>query len=263
MMAISTMVKQTFLIFIYKDKNKANLSSDTEAKISDNLIQNQETDSMAEIEEKDDNFYIFRRYEISKLSGKVYGKPVYYFVVAVMVSYLYIGVTSNGIIAGNSLSVIIGKSLGDKLPDYGYHIIVSSFYFISLIIALNNINKLKQLSIFIVACRFIIIFIVIGSCIYSIVKFGAAKISEIPQFETPNITIMIGNSLFFFMSHHSMPGMVENFTPQKNLIKLLVISYISSLIIMLTFGYLALFAFGQYKNQADCDYNKFPCAIQV
>lgn len=211
-------------------------------------------------DEKEDNFYILKRFEISKLANKIFQKPTYFFSVTILVCYLYIGVTSNGIIAGNSLIDIIGKTFDTTLGGEYYYVIVGVFYFISILIALNNISSLKQFSIFIMICRFTIILMIIGCSVYSIGKYGGASFDEIPKFNGSNITIMIGNSLFFFMSHHSMPGMVENFTPQKHLMKLLVIGYIGSLVLMLVYGYISVFAFG--VADYPCDNHQFPCGIQ-
>jgi hypothetical protein len=72
---------------------------------------------------------------------------------------------------------------------------------------------------------------------------------------------MIGNSLFVFMSHHSIPGMVENFTPQRRLIKLLIVGYFFSLIFIVLYSYVGLFAFSD--PSFSCDKNApFPIAIQ-
>jgi amino acid permease len=215
--------------------------------------------SQASDDESDDSFFIFKRYEISKLANKVFNKPLYFCVVIIMVCYLYISVTSNGILAGNTLKDIIGRTIGQKLEDFWYLFIVFSFYCFAIIISLNNINKLKKLSMFIIACRFSIILIIIGTCIYSMATNGVAKMEQIPKFNISNITIMIGNSLFFFMSHHSIPGMVENFSPQRKLIRFLVIGYIIALILLLTLGYLALFTFSQFSV---CDSEVFPSAIR-
>ncbi len=212
------------------------------------------------VREKNDSFYIFKRYEISKLACKVFNKPLYFSCVTIIICYLYISLTSNSVIAGNSLKFIISKSFDRELPEYSYYIIVGSFFFCIFIMSLNNINNLKKLSMFIMVCRFLLILLVMGCCIYSLVKNGAAKYEEMPKADFRNITIMIGNSLFFFMSHHSIPGMVENFKPQRNLIKLLIIGYTISLVIMLVYGYLSLLTFAQYK---DCNFNNYPCAIQV
>ena len=181
--------------------------------------------------------------------------------VITIICYLYIGVTSNGIIAGNNLKDIIGKTFKKDMPDYSYHIIVACFFIITITIALNNIKHLKKFSMFIMIMRFVIIFLIIGCCIYSIGKYGVAKFKDIPKFDISNITVMIGNSLFVFMSHHSIPGMVENFTPQRRLIKLLIIGYFFSLIFIVIYSYVGLFAFS--KPELSCDKNSdFPIAIQ-
>ena len=109
--------------------------------------------------------------------------------------------------------------------------------------------------------RFVIIFLIMGCCFYSIGKYGAAKFKDIPKFDISNITVMIGNSLFVFMSHHSIPGMVENFTPQRRLIKLLIIGYIFSLIFIVSYSYVGLFAFSKPELSCDKD-DPFPIAIQ-
>jgi amino acid permease len=211
-------------------------------------------------EEDNDPFYISTRVEISKMANKVYSKPIYYFIVLSMICYLYIGLTSNAMIAGRSLKSILSKTLDQELPETTYYLIVSIFFLSVVSLALYNINHLKKLSMFVMVLRFIMIFLIMGSCIYSIVHYGGANISQIPKFELKNITVIIGNSLFLFMSHHSMPGMVENFKPQKNLIKLLVTAYMCSLILMLIYGYVSLFAFGHIL---ECSTDIFPCAIQV
>jgi hypothetical protein len=209
--------------------------------------------------EEEDQFFIFKRIEISKMANKVFSKPMYYLIVIAMICYLYIGLTSNAMIAGKSLKSIISKTVGSELPYSYYYLIVVLFYAMVVVIALNNINHLKKFSMFVTVCRFLMIFLILGSCIYSIIHFGSAKLSDIPKFNMPNITVIIGNSLFLFMSHHSMPGMVENFKPQKNLIRLLITAYIMSLLLMLGYGYVSLFAFAHIQT---CSVDDFPCAIQ-
>jgi len=244
-----------------KENNDNNDNNNIEEeKISDEkkgllVIENENT-----MDEKNDSFYIAKRFEISKLS-KALSKPGYFFVVITIICYLYVGVTSNGIIAGNNLKDIIGKTFDTELPDYSYYIIVSCFFIITITIALNNIKHLKKFSMFIMVMRFVIIFLIMGCCFYSMAKYGIAKFSDIPKFDISNITVMIGNSLFVFMSHHSIPGMVENFTPQKRLIKLLIVGYFFSLLFIVLYSYVGLFAFSDPKFS--CDKNApFPIAIQ-
>ena len=230
----------------------------------ENLLEKKQELSHEEVTEdeleRSNTLYIYKRFEISKLS-KALPKAGYFFVVITIICYLYIGVTSNGIIAGNNLKDIIGKSFGVDMPDYSYYIIVLCFFIIVIIIALNNIKHLKKFSMFIMVMRFIIIFLIMGSCFYSMAEFGIAKFSNIPKFDISNITVMIGNSLFVFMSHHSIPGMVENFTPQKRLIKLLVVGYFFSLLFIVAYSYVGLFAFSDPTYSCDKEHD-FPIAIQ-
>lgn len=212
-------------------------------------------------EELNDEFYISERFEISKLSNKIFSKFVYFLVTFILVGYLYVGVTANGILTGNSMIKIIPKTFNFNADENFYTYVVLIFYFLTILISLNNINKLKSFGMLIMICRVIIIILIFSMCFYSISVNGMAKFEDIPMVNFSNITIMIGNSLFFFMSHHSIPGMVENFYPQKNLIKLLVIGYICSLIVMILYGGIALLAFSSFR---DCGCEKvFPCAIQV
>ena len=252
--------KETLNSNIEIDEKKDEGENDEDGRITEEkekilLIENEEN-----FDEKNDSFYISKRFEISKLS-KILPKPGYFFVVITIICYLYIGVTSNGIIAGNNLKDIIGKTFDIDMPDYSYYIIVSCFFIITITIALNNIKHLKKFSMFIMVMRFVIIFLIMGCCFYSMAKYGISKFSDIPKFDISNITVMIGNSLFVFMSHHSIPGMVENFTPQKRLIKLLIIGYIFSLLFIVIYSYVGLFAFS--NPTFSCDKNSpFPIAIQ-
>ena len=236
-----------------KDNKKELLNQD-----DDDLIKGNVPDE--DIIERSNTLYIYKRFEISKLSESL-PKLGYYFVVLTIIFYLYIGVTSNGIIAGNNLKDIIGKTIGIEMPGYSYYIIVVCFFIITIIIALNNIKHLKKFSMFIMIMRFVIIFLILGSCFYSMGKYGVASFSNIPKFDISNITVMIGNSLFVFMSHHSIPGMVENFTPQKRLIKLLIIGYLFSLLFIVVYSYVGLFAFADPTYSCDKEH-PFPIAIQ-
>ena len=238
----------------FDKNNKKNLIGDDRE--SDLIIGDVKEDLL----ERSDSLYIYKRFEISKLS-KALPKIGYYFVTITIICYLYIGVTSNGIIAGNNLKDIIGKTFGIDMPDSSYYIIVLCFFAITIIIALNNIKHLKKFSMFIMIMRFVIIFLIMGCCFYSMGKFGIAPMKDVPKFDLSNITVMIGNSLFVFMSHHSIPGMVENFAPQKRLVKLLIIGYFFSLLFILLYGYVGLFAFS--NHELSCDKNhEFPIAIQ-
>ena len=262
---IDELKSNTLPFQVINDEIDKNQTIDTNAYennmfLKQDLIDNQTIPKEID-EESSDSFYISERYEISKLSNKIFNKFIYFLVSFILIGYLYISLTSNGIIVGNSLITIIPKNFDLNLGESGYQIIVLIFYSLVILISLNNINKLKSFGMIIMLFRIIVIVIIFSLCFYTMgQKTGVAKLQEIPMVNFSNITIMIGNSLFFFMSHHSIPGMVENFYPQKKLNKLLILSYISSLIVMILYGGVSLLTFAHIK---DCDCANFPCAIQV
>jgi amino acid transporter len=211
--------------------------------------------------EEEDEFYIYKRIEISKLSNRIFPKGVYFLIVLFMILYLYINLISSAIITSTSLNHIIIETTNYTDHKQYYIIILSGFYGLVVLMSLYNINKLKKFSIVITILRCLILIFIISCLGYSISKYGHADYNtDIPKFNISNITVMIGNSLYLFMSHHSMPGMVQNFKPQKSLFKLITISYIVSLIILIFYGYVSLLAFG---NQIYCNIKEFPSAINV
>ena len=179
--------------------------------------------------------------------------------------YLYIGIISNTVICSTSLKQILSIIIyGDSslLEDYFYYIIAVSFLMIVLFLSLGNIANLRRFTIFIMLCRFAIIIIIIICCFYAIGKEGASSYSDIPKFNLDNISIMLGNSIFFMMVHHSIPGFVDSFKPQRKLISLLFVAFCISLCVMIGFGVISLIALAKY-NDPNCNNNVFPCPIQV
>jgi hypothetical protein len=246
-------------------EEKLVLEAAAESHINDTIAENPPINEktktkVIDYDEKDDNFYIFKRFELSTLAKQIFPKPIYYTVVGVVICYLYVVITSASIIAANSLRFIVGKMIGYKFPEYWYEIFLGGFYFVVIIISLNNINKLRKFSLLIMCFRLTVILSMFGVCIYCIIINGPADISKVPKFEVENIALMMGNGIFFFMCHHSLPGIVENFYPQKNLKKYIIISYIASLLLLQAIGYTAILAFA---DMTTCDTEVFPSAIEV
>ena len=218
----------------------------------------------SEKDEKEDNFYIFKRFEILKMSKSVLNKPLYACCLLIMIGYLYISLTSNAVLLGSSIEKIIIKTFDlpvnkDDSVGLWYYVVTLGYYILIILISLRNIEELKKFTSIIMAMRFIIITLIFGICIYTIAKYGATDWSEIPKFNFKNITLMLGNTLFYFMIQHSVPGIVEGFRPQKNLNRLLFISFLTSFIIFYLYALVTLLAFGKYKT---CDYNdEYPTAI--
>lgn len=217
-------------------------------------------EGIIEDEEKKDNFYIFKRYEILKLAKGVLNKPLYGCVVLVMIGYLYVSITSNAVLMANSIQKILIETFSiSGNATYLYYVIASVYYLTISTISLRNIEDLKKFTSIIMGARIIVIILIIVSCFIVIGNYGVVSFNQIPKGNFSNITLMLGNTIFFFMCHHSLPGIVEGFQPQAKLINYLFLGYSMSFVFFVFYGILTSLAFGQYKS---CDYmHEFPSAI--
>ena len=201
---------------LQKDNNKIFIDEKEEKEEKEELIID---DSSEDILERSNSLYIYKRFEISKLS-KALPKIGYYFVVLTIICYLYVGVTSNGIIAGNNLKDIIGKSFDIDMPDYSYYIIVICFFIITIIIALNNIKHLKKFSMFIMIMRFLIIFLIMGCCFYSMAEYGIADIKDVPKFDLLLVIFFLYYLLYYIVILVYLLLVIQNIAVIKAMISL-------------------------------------------
>lgn len=232
-------------------------------KINDQtLISSQSPSENEENEEEKDNFFIFKRIEVCKLATKLNGF-LYLFVVIVLILYLYISITSNALLLGNSIDRLIRHEFNiydtnTETLSLIYYISIAVYFILIVIISQKNIEDLKKFTSIVMSARLLVILLFFSLMIYTIITYGPSDISSFPTSNFSNSALMIGNTLFFFMTQHSIPGMIEGFTPQKNLIRLLLISFFSSFSLFFIYGFVSFLAFGQYKS---CDLNVFPAAI--
>lgn len=225
---------------------------------------NEIAEKLADIEEEKDNFHIFKRMEILKMSKSVLNKPLYFSFLFIMIGYLYISLTSNAVLMSNSLEEILIKTFNMKPMKNGhvgmiYYIVLGCYYILILMISQRNIKELQKFTSVIMAARMTVILLIFCSCIYILTEYGATEFSTIPKFNFKNITLMIGNTLFYFMIQHSVPGIIEGVKPQKNLMKLLFLSFVIAFVVFYAYGIVTTLTFGKYTN-CDLD-NQFPSAI--
>lgn len=255
------------------DKQKHQLTSDSldsysydrVTDLSSNFkIQNTTSDNVQVNQisnEEEDNFHIHKRYEILPLAYQISPFPIYIMIAFVFVGYMYIAMCSNSVILGNALYGILSRIIyGDEksLDGRVYYLIVMIYFVIVIFISNNNIEDLKKFTSIILAVRLIVILLFFGSMFYVIIEHGIVDIKTIPLSNFDNVTLMIGNTLLFFMIQHSIPGIVEGFKPQKRLMNLLLFSYLFGFVIFILYGFLAFLAFGKFKH---CDVTQFPSAI--
>ena len=243
------------------EETKSHMQNDNKSEIS--KTQHEVPLILEEHVEAEDNFFIYKRVEICKLASKLKGLPFCMIMIS-LILYLYIAVTASALILGNSLDKLISRefNLENKHDSVGgiYYVSIICFYFLIINISTKNIEDLKKFTLIIMIARIIVICLLFMSMIYIINKYGMSDFSHSPKFDFSNSALMFGNTLFYFMIQHSIPGVIEGFAPQRSLLKLLFISFAFSFIVFYSYGLLSFLAFGKYTS---CDLDEFPSAINA
>jgi amino acid permease len=81
--------------------------------------------------------------------------------------------------------------------------------------------------------RFVMVFMMIGGSIY---YWGADGRDPLPLWDPPNqwphLATVFGNTVFTYIYHHSVPGIIYPIRPQKGLSKMFLIANIVGTIIL-------------------------------
>jgi amino acid permease len=85
-----------------------------------------------------------------------------------------------------------------------------------------------------------------------------------PKVQFTHLATVFGNTVFIFVYHHSVPGIIYPIRPQKNLHKMFLISNIVGALILFAEVQLAWMVFSGRPNTCspESDPVIFPCAIQ-
>lgn len=98
------------------------------------------------------------------------------------------------------------------IPDpYYFGMIV--FGGISIVFSMGNIENTFYLQVTTTVLRFLSIFLMIGTSFVSMFVYGISSASSIHYFNFGYISVLFGNSVFTFLSHHSVSGIVYPVRP--------------------------------------------------
>jgi len=95
----------------------------------------------------------------------------------------------------------------------------------------------------------------VGTSLVSIFAFGCSSLSSINYFNVGYLSVLFGNSVFTFMSHHSVSGIVYPVRPQSKIKHMFLYSFMLGGGMLMLEGFLATFAFAWVKID---DPSKFP-----
>jgi hypothetical protein len=89
---------------------------------------------------------------------------------------------------------------------------------------------------------------------------GEAKHAPVFDFskQITSIGTVFGNTVFIFIYHHSISGIIYPIRPQSSLKKMFMISHIVGYTLLSILGLLAFFTFSGYDNEC----TTYPCKVQ-
>ena len=230
-----------------------------DSKVNEQII----SDKEEHLNDDEDPYFVKKRFEITSIALKHSNVFMKVAILLVFVVFLNISQINLFVISGNAVVNTLARSFftsSHEVPSYLYILIVFIFWFVSTLLSLNDLKFLSKFSIGITFIRFIFFFVILGMTLYTIINYGVSSVDEIPMVDHSYLANMIGNSIFSFMIHHSLPGIFEAFPDQKRFIKVLGVSFIIFTTITLGFAIFALITFAKYKV---CTLEDFPSAIYV
>ena len=100
----------------------------------------------------------------------------------------------------------------------------------------------------------------IGASLVSLFVNGVERPEAVVVMDFDNLEVIFGNTIFVFIMHHSMSGIIYPIRPQKKVYPMLAISFIGGGLVLMLEAVLASFAFGSVEN-TNC--MEFPCKVSV
>ena len=140
-----------------------------------------------------------------------------------------------------------------------YYICIFVFAAISLAFSLGNIENSRGLQIVSMYLRFFTTFLMIIGSLYSIFKYGVTIEFDDLWPHWNHASNLFANTVFVFVIHHSVAGIVKPVRPQKSVYDILFYSFSLGSGILLIESILASVAFSSV-TQPSCD--TFPCEIK-
>lgn len=144
-------------------------------------------------------------------------------------------------------------------PVDPYYLGILIFGGLSLIFSFGNIENSKTLQVTTSGLRFLAIIFMYGGSIFYLGKYGmnAAPVFD-PHEQFKSLATVFGNTVFVFIFHHSISGIIYPIRPQHKTKKMFLASHVVGASLLGIEGLLAFFAFSGLTN--DC--NTYPCKPQ-
>eukprot|EP00027_Filamoeba_sp_ATCC50430_P018942 CAMPEP_0168564300 /NCGR_PEP_ID=MMETSP0413-20121227/13167_1 /TAXON_ID=136452 /ORGANISM="Filamoeba nolandi, Strain NC-AS-23-1" /LENGTH=470 /DNA_ID=CAMNT_0008595953 /DNA_START=23 /DNA_END=1432 /DNA_ORIENTATION=- len=206
-------------------------------------------------------FDIKRRVELGLMSEMFLGKWGQKAFYATLIIYLYGDLAIYSVSVPSSLAKVTGGIPFLNMDEHdSYYIFLAIFCVAILPWTMFNFQKTKWLQLATVITRNVALFTMITlATIYIAEGHGT---SDVPWFRPLGLPSLFGVSVYAFMCHHSLPGLITPIRDKRNINKLMLGDFTT---ILATYSLLcttALFAFGSEKNDSCDPHPGDACKIQ-
>ena len=212
---------------------------------------------------KNSPYYIRKKLELGVMADRIAYPWVKVTMMIILIVYMY-GAMMLKYVAGaeslyQGLSFLIEGNMYEWDSYWVYIVSLLIFWAMSTACAFGDIENSKLLQIITAWSRVIMLFLFyLGTFIY-LGEDGMHKGKVFDwKTQTKSLSTVFGNTVFVFIYHHSIPGIMYPVRPQNKLNRMFLISNIVGAILLCLEGQLAFWAFGGLTN--DC--TEYPCKVQ-
>jgi hypothetical protein len=206
---------------------------------------------------KESTYYVRQKLEYSSVVEEFAGTTMRTIVICIIIVYMYGAMCLKYVSGAESLEQVISymatdEQCGWRAAWYGYldPYFVGLFVFgiLSVMFSFGDIENSKVLQAVSMFLRFgVTIVMMIGS----IVQMGRHGINPGPVFDFPNqlphLPDVFGNTVFAYIFHHSISGIIVPIRPQKAIPGMLMKAHIIGAAFLGTEAFLGWLAFGKYN----------------
>lgn len=188
---------------------------------------------------KDTKFYVRQKLELGTIADRVGNFYLKCFVIFVLILYMYGAMSLKYVSGAESLYqgvsfLIYGSYDGIKQDIPGvYYYSISIFVFFSLVFSFGDIENSKVLQQVTSIMRVVVLFFIYGGTVYYLGVDGVEKAQTWnPSIQIEHLATVFGNTVFVFIYHHSIPGIMYPVRPQSGMNKMFMISHIVGSILL-------------------------------
>lgn len=189
-----------------------------------------------------------------------YGKALFYLVI---IMYLYGDLAIYAVSVPKSVLQVSGELWGlSDTNTFRFYALIFSVLIVP--ICYLNFSKTKYLQLFTLAMRNIALALMIILSLIFIFQGRGASWNELNWFNLGGIKTLYGVTIYSFMCHHSLPGIVSPIRNKRRLGILFMVDFLSIFSCYILLCYTAMFAFGHQKHK-HCPKHigpSYPCQIQ-